>query len=632
MPRKERLHRYEPEAARIPSLETDHICLSETEMQGNFVDLEQVFGLIYHNLPPDLYPLFQKILYTEIETLAQKGISTAWVRSGARQLGIMLAENYGYSEELQKRWGVFNPGHQPKSEELRNHLVNLKKLFARLENQDKNILFGKVRAIFSEIADLPDMDIKAYITGPNKSVDVDAEVGRFIDQAVKPHIDYKPHVTHSVGRTEWRAQYNEDYHYVLGESGTIPGTQRKNAAVTFYARNNRTLFGAQIGTIGETTEDILTDNRNNTSNFSIEDLALPLKAVNGRILVDLSGLPEWYKSLGRKIALGRNIQYTPPREAIIALRSGRIFTHMQPVANELQGLVSEFYTQDALEKMRKTFAMLTFERDKLTRVEFKTILTEFIAMIGADPYAGFVWAIETGAAKYFFGDKGQAILIDRLLSERMLADPVESSSTHIVGRQVKHESYSSYKSLAAKRTQFLESSTSGLRLAYDSLVMRFNIGKDLSLEEFIDMIDMLSKKYPTEITENLIPESYMNQTIIPSVLKYVRKNRKKVRKMRSIANMKLLSQDIRFINQIASRNQPFTYEELQIAISHQVQSGHQQIFEYSSVDSYCAERKMILLLFGIISQWQPGNEDYYPTYVITPIRLMKKILTDLENE
>lgn len=55
-------------------------------------------------------------------------------------------------------------------------------------------------------------------------------------------------------------------------------------------------------------------------------------------------------------------------------------------------------------------------------------------------------------------------------------------------------------------------------------------------------------------------------------------------------------------------------------------------FKLSSVDSYCAERKMILLLFGIISQWQPGNEDYYPTYVITPIRLMKKILTDLENE
>lgn len=460
------------------------------------IELEKIFELIYPGLPPEVIDVTQKVLVTEIETLSKKGIRTAWVRSGARQLAILLAEEYGVAEELSKRWKIFDPRYRNRPELTRKQLAAL---------DPKNY------------SSLPDMDIKAFTDNP--WVDVDEEIGRTMSDSVQSQLG-KPddnNITYSDDRSRatWGYPTANNSGTISAEFGKIPGTQRVNSAITYRTNEAHEAFGMQIAGMGNVTEELHADNRNPVSNYSNETFALELRVVDDKVVVDLSGMRRWYNGLSQQIKVDRDIKYDQQREAMLALRSGRIFVHMLPQTENLPALLSEYYDENSLIKMRNAFRDL-----KVTDKEVaSTLRREFTAMMGCDPYAAFVWSIETGADKYFFGRGATQKLLNALFSDAMT---LETMGAFDFERTRLLPALRTPKRLAAQRNIFLDGKSSGLSIARNALTNTFKSGA-VTPEEFDELTDSISWKsdFTQEVDLKRYYELFLEETVRQFYLKTI---------------------------------------------------------------------------------------------------------------
>ncbi len=472
----------------MAGVEQSKIPLNQTVVERevgkeSYISLSEVFEIVYPGLDPQIFELTQTILAKELERLKEKGIKATWVRSGARRLAVYLAQNLDNIDDLRSKWGIFRPELSNRPEVVRKRLASFRQTVNGMDEYRRSKLDPLVERIFcdSDFGELLDMDIKIGTDGSTEGISVDEEILHFTDDSRQNQSEG--------GNTDMQdenitAEYtrNSQTIFCRKNTGLIPNTQKYNACLNFL-KNKQTLFSMQIGTMPQTAQGAFKDFRNSTTAHSIDaQPSFPLFVVDEKVMINTSGLQSWSKSLEDKVHLDRSIRIEDSREVLNDLRSGRILCLMYPVSNNLPAMIDSLYEPETLEHIRKSFAQFK-DSESVDSPLQADMCRELLAMFEADPYFASVWCIETGAAQMFFGENGEGLLLQTLLSEGMTQQTYTNPTNNIEQKPL--PTYlRTPANLHKDREMFLhQPDISGMKLFYDAL-------RDSTMTNSLSIIDL----------------------------------------------------------------------------------------------------------------------------------------------
>ncbi len=605
---------------------------------NNQVSLEKVLRETYPALKeyPEVIEMTKSVISIFVQDLESLGVSTSFVRSGARKFAITEARRRGIPKELAEKWGIFTDEYSGLPEHGRRNMIKLQKRVRKAEYPVSTSIL--TRSVINSFHSSPDMDVMIGTDRPSSEIKLETLLPKIFDAVL------------GVLTKEQKEQLQENYEKeksgqsnmkgILGDIqfevsvDQIPRTEKRHAKLVFTSlskqesgeTDNPVIFELDIGTLPQSASDSIAERRNATSSYSNEFIDLPIKSQDGQAMIDLTSLDSWLTDLKNPIFRNMTGKLEAVSDGEMALRSARILIHMIPLHDDLQALIRERFSAKALADYKEIFSDLArkypFGSRPRELSDVSKLIREFLTMMNTDPYLTILWAIETGAIDFFFPRYWKRRIVDALFTDRMTYSSVNNpndpkrQATHLPAWKRTRDNISENRKIFLSETKL-----SGLRVFYDAIMNTTDARSSILYPaEFDNLIKIISG---TNLSIQPFEEEkeyrrFYNDTIKPAI--------ERILKVKSV-----LKKKSEFLV-----NSGYNFEVNWIYINSEADIKTFLFFDdfkaLFNEDEIQRTRQIIyfLLNFGILTEWD-SDSVVDKRYIVTPRPVLKSIYSEKWN-